>query len=105
MHLCINITLLLWLGWLRGLAFAQVGQAFTGSANFSNIQLACIGNLAAFIQLILRGKLWFEGKGRLLVGLPLLGGPMGPMVKRIKGVLKMCGEDQQWKCDVVMLSK
>ena len=70
MHLCINIALLFWLGWLCGLAFAQVGATFTGSANFSNIQLACIGNLAAFIQLILRGKLWFEEKRRLPLGRP-----------------------------------
>ena len=63
MHLCI-IILLCWLGWLRGLASGQVSEAFTGSANFSNLQLTCLANLAAFIIFILRDKLWFEEQSK-----------------------------------------
>jgi hypothetical protein len=97
MHLFI-IILVCWLGWLSGLAFGQVGEAFTGSANFSDIELTCIANFAAFFIFTLQGKLeWSEFAARLA----------WTKVKKLNiyglEVLTTCREERP-ECSVVMLS-
>jgi len=48
-----------------GLAFGQVAEACKGAANFSNIELTCLGNLAALFRLLFRGELWCKDQAEL----------------------------------------
>ena len=100
MHLFI-IILLCWLGWLCGVAFGQVDEAFTGSANFPDIGLTCIGNLAALIKFILGGKRWCNYRSKLI-----LSSRKSEKLKNINGleVLTCTSSGELGDCSVVIFS-
>eukprot|EP00253_Pinus_taeda_P020396 PITA_20396 len=95
-----TIIIVCWLGWLCGLVFGQVAEAFTSAVNFPDVGLTCLANLAAFFTFILRGKHFYESFAENDVVLK-----MNVEERNINGleVTTTCGENLK-KCSVVMLS-
>lgn len=101
MHL-FPVILVCCFGWLCSLAFAQLDKAFTSSVNFPDIGITCIGNLAAFVRVLLRGEIWIMCRPRF----DLEGRGNEKLKNIVIGVEGQTTQSEELRaCHVVMLSK